>query len=253
MKTVSTRSDRLSLLSSALPRLTARTTSTFRTALVAGLALCATAAQAASPVAVGARAGTIGLGADLTLKVSDRTHLRLAAGALSYDTTVSTADLEYDVNADLGTGLLLLDWYPGGGSFRISVGGGWNGTEADVSAPVERLVRGLFPDLPAISLDFGTITGTAQGDDLVPALLVGWGNPFRGGRWNLSFEIGAIYQGSPGVDLRYRDGEDFQLDDIPGGRAVVDALLAEEERKLEDELEDYTVLPVVSFTLSYRF
>ena len=87
----------------------------------------------------------------------------------------------------------------------------------------------------------------------MPALLIGWGNPFRGGPWQLSFELGVLYQGEPQVDLTYRNGADVQIDDIPGGRAFVDALLAEQERELEKELEDYTVLPVVSFTLSYRF
>lgn len=87
----------------------------------------------------------------------------------------------------------------------------------------------------------------------MPALLGGWGNPFRGGRWKLSFEIGAIYQGEPEVDVRYRDGERFQLDDIPGGTPFVEILIAEQERELNEELEDYTLLPVVSLTLSYRF
>lgn len=221
--------------------------------LVASLLLGGTSARAAPPVAVGVRAGTTGLGADITLEMTETMHLRLAGGAYSHDLTINTSDLDYDARVDLRTGLLLLDWHPTGGGFRVSVGGGWNGTQADVSAPAEDLVRHLFPELPAISLDFGTLEGTVKANDLVPVLLVGWGNPFSGGHWKLSFEVGVLYQGKPQVDLHYRNGEDFQIEDIPGGRPFIDSLLAQQERDLEKELEDYTVLPVASFTLSYRF
>lgn len=209
-------------------------------------------AAAAPPFALGARAGTTGLGVDATLELSERAHLRLAAGTVGVDTTISTSNVDYDAQGDLGAALLLLDFYPGAGNFRVSVGGGWNGTEADVSAPVERLLRTRFPNLPVVPLDFGTLRGTAKGDDVVPAVLLGWGNPFRGGRIHLSFEVGAIYQGEPEVDLTYFPG-DLPVEVIPGGAATVAVLLADQERQLEKELEDYTILPVVSFTLSFRF
>jgi len=253
MSTMSSHSIRVRHRPAVVPR-TARRGVPFVLALLVAIVLLGVApAHAESPVAVGLRAGTTGVGADLTFRLSDQVHLRLAGGGYSYDTTIDSTDLDYDAAIDLQTALVLLDWYPRAEGFRISLGGGWNGTQADVTAPVEDLVRHLYPSLPAISLDFGTLTGTAESNDLVPALLVGWGNPFRGGPWQLSFEVGVLYLGKPQVDLAYRDGEDFQIDDIPGGRAFVDSLLAEQERELEKELEDYTILPVVSFTLSYRF
>lgn len=202
--------------------------------------------------AVGLRAGTAGVGLDLVGRLSDRAHVRLAAGTVGFDGTISTPDVDYDAEADLSTALLLLDWYPGAGAFRLSAGAGWNGTEVEVTAPLEQLLADeIPPDVLALLPPLGSAVGTAQGEELVPVLLLGWGNPFRGGRWNLSFEIGAFYQGEPEVDLGVRTG--LPVDQLPGGPETLATLIEEEERELERELEDYTVLPVVSLSLTYSF
>jgi len=187
----------------------------------------------------------------LQLSVPDGAgSIRVTWSGVGFDGTVSTDRLDYDAEADVSTAFLLLDWYPGGGAFRVSVGGGWNGTEVKVTAPLDPLAPRdpgdlrLFPPL-------GSAVGTARGNELVPVVLLGWGNPFRGGRWNLSFEVGAFYQGAPQVDLSVRT--DFPVDQIPGGQEALSAAIAEEERALERELEDYTVIPVVSLSLTYSF
>jgi hypothetical protein len=219
------------------------------------LALLATAAPAAAQsVAAGVHAGTSGIGPDLTFRLNDHAHVRLTGGAASYDTEIETDDLVYDAEADLRTGFVLLDWYPGAGGFRVSLGGGWNGTEAEVSAPVVRLVA-QFIDLDSLALlpPLGDVTGTAQGDDFVPAVMIGWGNPFRGGAWNVSFEIGAFYQGEPEVDLTYQPPPGFADLPITIPEGFLDAALVAEEADLERELEDYTLVPVVSLGVGYRF
>lgn len=219
------------------------------------LPAAATAAPApaggAPPVAAGLRAGTAGLGVELAARVSERVQVRLAASRFGFDATISTPDLDYDADAQVAAALLLLDWYPAAGAFRLSVGGGWNGTEADVAAPLEDLLRSRVPGLPAIPGGLGTATGTARGEKLVPAALLGWGNPFRGGRWTVSFEVGAFYQGRPKVDLRV--STPLPLDQIPGAQEALALFIADQERKLEAELRDYPVVPVVSFAVGLRF
>lgn len=219
--------------------------------VLAGLVLVSPAA-AQDRMAVGVRAGTSGLGLDLVGRVSDHAHVRLAAGTVGFDDTVSTPDLDYDAEATISTALLLLDWYPGAGAFRLSAGAGWNGSEVEVTAPLEPFLRrevpGLPPDLP---FEIGSISGTAQGDEVVPVVLLGWGNPFRGGRVNLSFEIGAFYQGEPEVDLGFETGA--PIDTIAGLREDLNRAIEEEERELERELEDYTIVPVVSVSLTVSF
>ncbi len=183
--------------------------------------------------------------------MSGRAQVRLVASRYSFATTISTPDVDYHADTRVGAGWVLLDWYPAGGAFRVSAGGGWNGTQADVSAPLEDLIRIERPDLPVIPVDVGTASGTARGDDLVPVVLLGWGNPFRGGRWSVSFEVGAFYQGAPNVDLHVQTS--LPVDQIPGGQAALDALIADQERELEHKLRDDQVLPVASLAVSYRF
>jgi hypothetical protein len=210
----------------------------------------AQAADAQSSNAAGVRAGTAGVGVDLVHRLSDRAHLRLAAGTVGFDGTISTDRLDYDAEADVTTAFLLLDWYPGSGRFRVSVGGGWNDSEVKVTSRLDALLP-LDPNDLRLFASFGSAVGTARGNELVPVVLLGWGNPFRGGRWNLSFEVGAFYQGSPDVELGVRT--EVPIDQIPGGRAALEAAIADEERDLESELEDYTVIPVVSLSLTYSF
>ncbi|HUF79321.1 MAG TPA: hypothetical protein VMR44_10435 [Thermoanaerobaculia bacterium] len=220
-------------------------------AVAACLAFPAAPAAAQQRLAAGVRAGTAGLGLDLAGRLSDRAHLRLAAGTVGFDGTISTSALDYDAEAEVTTALLLLDWYPGAGAFRLSAGAGWNGTEVEVTAPFDRFVPRDPGDI-SLWAPLGSAVGTAQGNELVPVVLLGWGNPFRGGRWKLSFEIGAFYQGEPDVELGIRS--DFDLDEIlPGLEEALKVALEEEERALERELEDYTVIPVVSLSLTYRF
>jgi hypothetical protein len=194
---------------------------------------------------------------DLVGQVSDRLNVRLAAGTIGSDLsggldgTISTDRLEYDADAEVSTAFLLLDWYPGASAFRLSAGAGWNGTEADVEARFDSLVP-RDPNLLALFAPLGTFAGTAQGNDLVPVVLLGWGNPFRGGRWELAFEVGAYYQGEPKVELGIRS--EFDLDEIePGLEEALKVVVEEEERALERELEDYAIMPVVSVSLTFRF
>lgn len=223
-------------------------------ALSAVLTLAASPAPAQGQprIAVGPRAGTSGLGLDLVGRVSDHVYVRLAAGAVGFDGTISTPDVEYDAEADVRTALLLLDWYPGAGVFRLSAGAGWNGTEVEVTAPLEPLLADRVPpDVLALLPPLGSAVGTARGEELVPVVLLGWGNPFRGGRWNLAFEVGVFYQGEPEVALGVRTG--LPVDQVPGGPEALAVLIEEQERELERELEDYRVVPVVSFSLTFRF
>jgi hypothetical protein len=215
-----------------------------------GSLLTAAPAVAQARTAVGVRAGTAGIGLDVVRRVSDRAHVRLAAGTVGFDGTVSTSSLDYDADAEVSTAFLLLDWYPGAGPFRLSAGAGWNGSEVEVTAPLDPLAP-RDPNDIRIFPPLGSAVGTAEGDTLVPVVLLGWGNPFRGGRWNLSFEIGAFYQGEPDVELAVRT--DFPPDQIPGGPEALALAVEAEERALERELEDYTVVPVVSLSLTYSF
>jgi hypothetical protein len=112
-------------------------------------------------------------------------------------------------------------------------------------------VRRYRPELvPLVPANAGTIRGEATGSSFAPYLGIGWGSASRGGRWGVSFDLGAIYQGSPHVDLT----TDLELGvPIPSlVQTVLDAATTDEEQRLERELEDYQYYPVVALGIVFR-
>lgn len=203
---------------------------------------------------LGARAGTAGVGPEIAFGLGPYLDLRLPVGFYTYEDTYDKTGIRYDGELKLRNALLLADIHPGGGGFRISAGGGWNDNRLEVSAPISELVRRYRPELaPLVPASAGTIHGEATGSSFAPYVGLGWGTASdkRGGRrWGVSFDAGVIYQGSPHVDLT----TDLNLGvPIPGVvQSVLDAATAEEEQRLERELEDYTYYPVIALGIVFR-
>ena len=201
--------------------------------------------------AIGARAGTTGIGPEISFDLGPHLDVRIPIGFYDYDDTYDETGIVYDATLELRNALLLADLHPGGGGFRISAGGGWDDNRLKVSAPVSELVRRYRPELaPLVPASAGTIHGEATGSSFAPYLGFGWGSAGRGGRWGLSFDAGVIYQGSPHVDLT----TDLNLGvTLPAAaRTVLDAAAADEEQRLERELEDYKYYPVVALGITFR-
>lgn len=214
--------------------------------------LFATAASAADGPAVGLRAGTLGIGPEVTFGFRPAVHLRLGlfAGDRSEDTT--QRGIDYDADVELRNLTVLLDWHPGGGGFRLSAGAAWNDSEVVGTAPLEDLLRREVPNLPpTLPFDIGTLHGTATVNEIGPYFGVGFGNPFRGGRWGFTVDLGVVYQGEPDVDLVAQTGVPIGI--IPGGQEALDLALRAEESALEDEIDGYVYLPVFSIGFTYSF
>lgn len=206
-------------------------------------------AARAEDFAVGVRAGTAGIGPELSFEIGPHLDVRVPVGLYTYDDVYDDTGIEYDAKLELRNALLLADIHPGAGGFRLSIGGGWDDNTLKVSAPVSELVRRYRPELaPLVPTGAGTIHGEATGSSFAPYAGLGWGSAARGGRWGFSFDLGVIYQGSPEVDLTTDLGVP-----IPSlVQTVLDAAAAEEERRLEHELEDYKYYPVVALGIVFR-
>ena len=217
----------------------------FLSALVAG------AASGADGPAIGGRAGTLGFGPEVTFGLAETIHLRAGIFAGAYDDTITTRDVDYDADLDLRHVTALFDWYPGGGAFRLSAGAAWNDSELVGRAPLEDLLRREVPNLPPLGFDLGTLRGTATVDPVGPYVGIGFGNPFNGGRWGFTVDLGVVDYGEPDVDLEAVT--QFPISQIPGGQAALNRALDEEEGALQDEVDGYRYLPVISLGLTYSF
>jgi hypothetical protein len=215
------------------------------------LGLASSVSARAADFALGARAATSGVGPELAFHLAPRLDARLPVGLWSHEDTFDETGVRYDARLELRNALLLVDLHPGGGAFRLSAGGGWDDNRLEVSAPLSELVRRYRPDVaPLVPASAGTIHGEATGSSFAPYLGFGWGSPFGGGRFRVSIDLGAIYQGAPKVDLT----TDLNLG-VPlpaSARAVLDAAAADEERRLEEELDGYRYYPVVALGITFR-
>lgn len=214
-------------------------------------ALVAAAANGADGPAIGGRAGTLGIGPEVTFGLGETVHLRAGIFAGDYDDTITERGIDYDGDLELRNGTVLFDWYPGGGVFRLTGGAALNDSELVGTAPLEDLLRREIPGLPPVTFDLGTLRGTTTVDPVGPYVGVGFGNPFRGGRWGFTLDLGIVHHGEPEVDLVAETQVPIGI--IPGGQAALDEALAEEEAALQEEVEDYRYLPVVAFGITFSF
>jgi hypothetical protein len=210
------------------------------------LLLGSSQAYAAGSVAAGAKIGTLGAGADLSLQLASSLNARLGIQGLSYNTDRTESEIDYDADLKLFSGLVTADWFPFQNGFRISPGLLANGNELDLNG---RPRAGTTYEINGITYDadqVGSLNGNVDFNSLAPYLGVGWGNPFgAGGNWSFSFDLGVVFQGSPNVSLTVNgdlaSNEDFL------------ANLEAERRDLEDDLDDFKYYPVVSIGITYRF
>lgn len=200
-------------------------------------------AMAAGP-GVTAKAGTLGLGVEASLGVTDMFTVRVGANRYDYQFDATEDDITYDFEYQLESNTAILDWHPFSGTFRISAGLVDNGNRiAGIAKPASDYSIG---GNTYTANEIGSLNGVVDFDDTATFLGIGWST--TGGSdtgFGLAVELGVLKQGSPSVDLTADGGiisdPQFQQD------------IQDEEDALEAELSDYDTHPVVSIGLSYAF
>jgi hypothetical protein len=200
--------------------------------------LLAAGAAGADSFAIGARAGTTGLGLEGAWPMTDSVNLRAGYFAFDYGTDLEEEGVEYDGDLRLRNAALLADWHPFGGAFRLSAGGVQTGNKFKGSADGDLEVGD--------NTYAGQLDAEVSWSGFAPYLGVGFGNAMRGVRMTFSLDLGVMFTGSPDVRL------DGSADD-PALEAAFAEDLERERANLEDELSDAKYYPVVSLGLAYRF
>jgi hypothetical protein len=218
--------------------------------LLAGLL----AAPAGAQVALTGKAGTLGLGAELTVGLSRQIDGRLGLNAFSYSDRRAAGHIDYDATARLRTATALLDWHPGTGAFRLTGGLVWNDNRVDgrslPSASGTYDIGGVRVPVSVVQ----RLDGRADFNQFVPYLGIGWGNPITSARRaGVSLDAGVMFQGEARVHLTPVIPQGSPILTIPGAREALDILVQREERDLEDEASKYRYYPVVSLGVWYRF
>lgn len=218
--------------------------------IVIALALMSYGAVASADVGVSLRAGTLGAGAEFNVGLTEKLNLRLGYSFLDYDESIEDTDVVYDGDLSLRNATALLDYHVLGGGFRLSFGAVGAGTKLDVEAKPSGTYE--IGDQVFTASQVGRLFGKVEmGNDIAPYIGIGWGNTVdSGGRVTVLFDIGAVYTGSPDVNLTAVCASTVQ------GQLACPRLQQEVERE-EDEFADeatiYEWYPVISLGLAIRF
>lgn len=211
-------------------------------ALAAGSGLAAGAAQA--QISVGGSIGTTGGSVEASAKILPIVAIRGGYNYFQYEADDTYDDVAYTGDLDLTTFGAFVDVHPFGNAFMITGGAFIGDKTLDLLAtPTANVQIGNQTFTPT---QVGTLSLNADMEKTAPFLGLGWDTSFDTKGLGFKFIAGAMFAGSPQVDLR-----------ASGGTLSNDAnfqnQLTIEEQNLQEDIDNYEFYPVVQIGLTLGF
>jgi hypothetical protein len=198
----------------------------------------------AEGTAVGLKVSTLGAGVELVQSFNEHLNGRLSAQYYKYSDDYSSSSVNYVGDLELKSILGTLDYYPFETIAHFSTGALLNGNKINIRA---RSLNGVSIDNSLIAALFGDLNGEATLNTVAPYVGIGFGNPVAGDEVGFKFkaDIGVAFHGNPTASLT----SNGLLSETPLGQA----LIANEEAELQEDVDGYKWYPVVGVSLLYRF
>jgi len=200
-----------------------------------------TAGVTQAQYAIGIKAGTRGVGGELTTSVAHNFNARLTGTFFSYKRsgvyTDGNPSIAYNTKLHITSVGALVDYFPFKKSLKVSAGLYYYDFSVDGhAAPNESYTlngKTFQPD------QMGSLSANVDySSKIVPYLGIGLGNPVAAGsRIKLNVEIGAMYTNSPQVTMQ--------------GKGMI-APTAKQGQNFQDGMKDFKFYPVLDFGISYR-
>lgn len=229
---------------------------------LAGLVLLFTSAAHAIDFGVGVKAGTLGVGAELSLAITQTINARISLTKVSedfdeevvLDDAGNSATIDATMDLDFGALALLVDWYVFDGTFHISAGMVKNDSKIDLRGVLRGNTVTFNNTTYNVSQDFAdsSITGTVSaGESFEPYLGIGWGRKADDDPGlSVSIELGVVLM-DPSVDLKGPTVSAANPNNI--SQADLDADVDAAEQEANNDLTDLEAWPVLSVGLNYAF
>jgi len=212
--------------------------------IVSVLLSCGAGCSDSGGLAISGKAGTLGLGGELTTGITSNVNARVGLNTLDFDYDDEFDNVEYDVGLDFSSFSALVDWYLFDSSFRIS--GGLISMDHTLNLDATPSESVDIGDGTYTSAEIGTLSGDADIDGVAPYIGIGWGDPMNPDKkWGFYCDFGVAFTDSPDVSL----AANGTLASDP----TFQANLAKERQKIEDDLEPFEVYPVLSLGIFFRF
>lgn len=206
-----------------------------------------------SGVAIEPQVSSLGLGLDITARVSENLNARAGFGVFSLSGDYEETDVKYSTDIKLRSGSAVMDIYPlPETEFRLSAGVVLNGNKGEATGESQTVAVGGV-DRQVYTIGGRTFTaeqvGTLSGDVTFPLIApfvgIGWGNAVKPGRrLGFTIDLGVMIHGTPEVSLRATN------------QAVTPQLQESIDKEIEDlnaKLEGFKFYPVLQIGISYQF
>ncbi len=200
--------------------------------------------------AVGLGIGTLGAKLHFSQSLSEDFSLRLEYNGANIDTegeaesTTVVDGIDYDVELELSSFSLLLDWHPFNNTFRFTAGGLINDNriraESDIGNNDVEIGDQVFT-----AAQVGQVRGDITFDSFAPYFGIGWGRVKKKG-FSFVADIGVAFQGEPEAELESFGGT------LSNNQVLLDEI-DREEAELQEDLDDFELYPVLSVGFSYTF
>ena len=214
-------------------------------ALAVGAGWGAQAAQA-QQIAVGGSIGTTGGTIEAQTQITPTIQLRGSYNYFEYGVDDTYDGIAYDGDLDLTTWGAFVDFRPFSNSFIVSAGAYFGDKGVKLNAmPTTNVEIGNQTFTPA---QVGKLNADAALKDTAPFVGIGWDTTFQNSTPGLGFKfiVGAMFTGSPDVSMTSTGG-------TLSNDANFQTQLRIEEQKLQDDIDDYEIYPVVQAGVTWSF
>ncbi|WP_242458050.1 hypothetical protein [Halomonas sp. YLGW01] len=207
--------------------------------------LAAGSAQAYDRTTLAAVAGTTGFGAELSYRMNG--YLGVTASYtdnLDYEGDYDTDDVHYEGDLGIGASALKLNLYPFAGRFYLTAGAMLPDMEADVTGTSNQSGDFEFDGNTYNASSVGELQGKLTiADGVQPYLGMGWRSSHRSG-FGIFGEFGVM---STDVEV------ELDATGPIAGSPAFERDARAEERRLEEEAEDFEYYPIAMLGISYTF
>ncbi len=204
---------------------------------------------ASGDVGLGVKAGTLGVGVEVSYGFTDDLVMRGGFNYLNFDFDVKLSEIDYKMEPDFKNLTLLLDWHPFSGAFRLTGGFSLNDNTVGVDGTVSKDAIPAQYSQHAYLTDLVHIKGDVDFNSFAPYVGLGWTSGYGESGWGVSCDFGMLFQGAATVsELDVVTGINYG-----GYQNEVTDYLDRQEQEIQDELDKYEYYPVASIMLNYVF
>ena len=196
---------------------------------------------------------TLGVGATVTKSITPNINAKVGINGLGISRDISVSDVDYKAKINLFNVSTLVDYLPWQKSgFHLTGGLVFQDNNLEGTGKAN---NGGTININGIPYDTTTQLESVKAkvsfaNSVAPYIGLGWGNAVKPGKhWGFSANLGAMFSGSPKVDLT----PIFAPAANPTIKQQINTNIEAERKKQEDDLNWLNIYPVFSLGISYQF